>query len=203
MPTAVRIGSSVSLSSNLSNWDDVLTNGQWEDLRFPAQALNPPGAVSDPDIDPNTGLILFDKGSTERIVGVAQMPHARMADTAISPHIHVRATEATPPAGGARSCVMLWEYKWYNHNAQTPAAYTSEQTTFDLLDDVGGLATNTIWSFTDITGTGLIGSSMLEWRISRIGGDAADTYDNDLVLVEFDIHYMVNRFGSTNEAPTD
>ena len=49
--------------------------GQWEDLRFPAQGINPPVAASDPDVDTSTGLRLFDFNKTETLAGLAEMLH--------------------------------------------------------------------------------------------------------------------------------
>ena len=36
-------------------------------------------------------------------------------------------------------------------------------------------------------------------RVSRIGGDALDTYGADAKLLEFDVHYLVDSLGSGGE----
>ena len=40
---------------------------------------------------------------------------------------------------------------------------------------------------------------MLLIKLSRIGGDASDTYGADARLLEFDIHYQINTLGSELE----
>ena len=59
--------------------DNILGDegGGWDDLRFPAQGINPIGAAGDPDRDSTTGLFLFDSGLTETLAGVSQMPHTQ------------------------------------------------------------------------------------------------------------------------------
>ena len=175
------------------------TRGVWEDLRFPAQGINPPGAVSDPDRDTTTGFLLFAKAATEIIAGIAQMPHAWKHGSDIRPHIHIRSV-ADPSGTGA----TRWQlsYKWSSGFGTVPAAYTTETITVTLPDHSGGLIVNTIGSFTKVDGTGFIGSSLFEWKPARVGGDAADTYDDDAALVEFDFHYLANSSGSIEEFPS-
>ena len=40
---------------------------------------------------------------------------------------------------------------------------------------------------------------MMVCRLFRDATDAADTYDADAVLLEFDVHYKVNMLGSREE----
>ena len=49
---------------------------RWEDLRFPSQGINPPGAASDPIRSQTTGLLEFSGSADNVICGVAQMPHS-------------------------------------------------------------------------------------------------------------------------------
>jgi len=170
--------------------------GVWEDLRFPATGINPPGAASDPDRDTATGLLLFDKASTEIVVGVAQLPHGWQEGSDLRPHVHVRAT--TDP-GGTGATRWKLDYKWSNPTGTVPSAYTSETITVTLPDDSSSLKVNKIGAFTAVDGTGFTVSSLFEWKLSRIGGDAADTYNADCALVEFDIHYLVDAHGSVEE----
>jgi len=62
-----------------------LTDSVYDDLRFPAQGINPPGAASDPDLESTTGLLLFGTVGTETIADVAQMPHTWKEGTNIIP----------------------------------------------------------------------------------------------------------------------
>ena len=54
----------------------------WEDLKFPSQGINPPGAASDPTRSTATGLLRFSGVNDNVIAGLAQMPHAWAPGTA-------------------------------------------------------------------------------------------------------------------------
>lgn len=47
-----------------------------------------------------------------------------------------------------------------------------------------------------VLGTGIQISDMIVWKLSRIGGNGADTYGADARLLEFDIHYQQDAPGS-------
>jgi hypothetical protein len=97
--------------------------------------------------------------------------------------------------------VWKLDYKWSNPVGAVPAAYSSETITVTLPDHSGGLAVNKIGAFTPIDGADYLGSSLVEWRISRIGGNGSDTYDADCSFIEFDFHYQIDSFGSVDEYP--
>lgn len=166
----------------------------WDDLRFPAQAINPPGGISDADVDPDTGLLLYAGNGTEVAMGVAQMPHAWDEFTPINPHVHWQKT--TSASGN-----VLWrlEYELVNNGEVAAMDYG---TALDVSAAVHGTPDDNtanrvlISSFGDIDMTDMTISCLLFWKLSRIGGDALDTYAADARLVEFDIHYRVNAFGS-------
>lgn len=166
----------------------------WEDLRFPASSLNPPGAASDADVDNSTtflGTLLFDAGSTEICAGQAQMPHSRQAGSNLRCHIHWAPT--TNLAGN-----VLWrlEYQIANRGAVFPASYT----TLNILSgSTSTLNAHITAEFTEIDGSNIGLSSMMIWKLSRIGGDGTDTYAADARLLEFDIHYVVDSLGSKTE----
>jgi len=71
----------------------------FDDLRFPATAINPPGAVNDPGFDATNGGWLFDAVATEVLFLIVQMPHSWKEGTSIEPHIHWQKTtsDAGPP----------------------------------------------------------------------------------------------------------
>jgi len=169
----------------------------WDDLRFPAQAINPPGGVADADLDPNTGLLLYDAASTEVALGVAQMPHTWDEGTAIVPHVHWQKT--TSAAGN-----VLWRLE-YEIVENGDVAAMDYGTTLDAATVVLGTPDDNtanrvlISSFGEVDMTDKIISCLIFWKLSRIGGDALDTYGADARLVEFDIHYRKNAFGSQGQ----
>lgn len=193
----------MTVSGLVSHWwkTDTFPFAYWTDLTFPAQAINPPGAASDPLRSSTTGLLEFSASVQNVITGVAQLPHGWKAGSGIRPHIHHRAAPGTDPAGGNPDVVWQLEYKWYNNNDPVPATYSSDPKTFTLSNFSGGLQIADIDSFSEIDGTGMRDSSILEWRLSRMGTDGSDTYADVDVLLEFDIRVLMNGFGSFEEYP--
>lgn len=170
---------------------EILTGPRWEDLRFPAQVINPTGAAADPDIDSDDGSLLFDAGGTETIVGMAQLPHGWDAGTGIRPHIHW-----SPTNTNTGNVYWRLEYEVMNING----TYTASLTTDNKLDAGDGTTEkHQVCGFTEIAMTDFTESCIMKWKVSRIGGDGTDTYDADARLLEFDIHYKVNKLGSLRE----
>lgn len=171
--------------------------GGWEDLRFPAQGINPPGAASDPDVDTATGLLLF-RGVTgaEIVAGVAQMPHGWKEGSILYPHVHWHKT--TSAAGD-----VMWqlEYEVHNLDGTFAGAYgtaiSSNVPDLDTKDDdTAGQNIVTTMGTIDMTGKTI--SALIFWKLSRLPLDAGDTYEADARLVELDLHYLLNSFGSVD-----
>jgi len=179
--------------------DNTLTPGTriqsttWDDLRFPASGLNAPGPTAAPDTDSDTGLLLFDDGSTEVMSGVAQMPHAWAEGTEIRPHVHwIQSATGN----------VLWQLEYrliQAYNGTFPAAWTtiSNATAVGTYPGSGDYINITAFPAIDMSGFRI--SSMVIFKLSRVGGDASDTMTGDAALLEFDIHYQINAFGSRQE----
>lgn len=188
----------ISLIRDLkSTFDSIISSMtaiKYDDLRFSASSINPPGSTSDPDFDTTNGGYLFDAASIELIFIEAQLPHSWREGSEILPHVHWQKT--TNASGN-----VLWrlEYKW----APIGEVMDSSFTTLDVFSTNSGTAdTNTadkhlISSFAPIDCTGKQISDMLLIRLSRQGSDALDTYGADARLLEFDIHYQVDSNGSS------
>jgi len=168
-------------------------NLPWDDLRFPASGLNPPGPTNAPDTDTDTGLLVFADAATNITAGVAQMPHAWAEGTEVAPHVHW----LQPAAGN-----VLWqlEYKLIQaYGGLFPAEWTtvSEDEAVGTYPGAGDFVTITAFPRIDMTGYDI--SSMIVFKLSRVGGDALDTLAADVSLLEFDIHYQKDSFGSIPE----
>jgi len=164
----------------------------WDDLRFPATAVNPPGAVSDPDFDATNIGWLFDDGTTETLMMIGQMPHARKPDSDIELHLHWEPTNTNTDT-------VYWQilYKWTNIGSVEQAGWDT------LIVKAAGAGTayhHTLSDFGTIDGTGMNLSSIISMKLSRVGGHSSDGYNADALLKEFDIHYEIDRLGSRNEA---
>lgn len=168
--------------------------GFWDDLRSPATAINPPGQAADPDVDANSGLLLFDAGGTELVYVINQMPHGWIEGTTLKPHVHWMKT--TSAAGN-----VLWRmrYRWANVRGILTdwSDPVSEATVATADNDTAN--EHMITSFGDIDIPEGRLSMMMIFEIARIGGDALDTYAADAALLEFDVHYKKNAPGSVQE----
>jgi hypothetical protein len=163
----------------------------WDDLRFPATGINPPGAVSDPTQDTDDGLLVFSATATNTIAGLAQMPHAWAMGTAIYPHIHWM-----PSSTNVGNVLWRFEYKVVNYGAVMPGAYTS----VDAVDAAGGTANkHSITAFGAVDMAGGTLSTCIAWKLSRIGGDVLDTFTGTAKLLEVDFHYQSDSLGSEEE----
>lgn len=174
----------------------ILTPGYfWEDLQFPATAINPPGAASDPDWDSSNGGWLFDAGSTEVLYLIAQMSHTWVEGTDLEPHVHWE--KSTSAAGNVR-----WQlrYEWARIDAVRTAITTINATALSTPQtDPNTADHHLITSLGTISGTDSQISDMLVMRIERTGAHGDDTYGADARLLEFDIHYQRDFLGSYRE----
>lgn len=168
----------------------------WDDLRFPVTAVNPPGQASDPDVDTTHGTLLFAATGTETIFVTAQLPHTWYAGTDLIPHVHwMKTTSATGN--------VVWElaYKWAPIGETRDASFTTTtvSSTVAGTPDNDTAGEHLISSFGNLSGTGKDISDHLIFRVSRLGGDAGDTYGSDAELMEFDVHYQKNSLGSKEQ----
>jgi hypothetical protein len=175
----------------------LLGNLEWDDLRFPAQGINPAGAVAAPAVDTTEaafpGTLLFDNATPELVCGVAQMPHEWVEGTNLRPHVHWMKT--TSAVGN-----VVWHlyYRVINRGVASeawvgPVVGETELSTGDVADVEG------ITTFGDLPMPYLVTSKMLAWRLYRKADDAADTYGADARMLELDFHYQKNSLGSGAE----
>jgi hypothetical protein len=172
--------------------------GAWDDLRFPAQGINPAGAADAPAVDNVLsgfpGTLLFAGNQENVIAGVAQMPHAWRAGSAIRPHIHW-----SKPVGSASAVAWEFYHRQLGFPSDVAAAWvgpiagTIAEGTPTVADS------HIITSFGEIAMTGKRESSCICWQIRRQGGTDAD--NGTARLYEFDIHYLVDKQGTSSEIP--
>ena len=169
----------------------------WDDLRFPAQGINPAGAAAPPTVDATTypGTLLFSSSSTNVIAGVAQMPHAWKAGSEVRPHIHW--AKSTSAAGG-----VIWQFKYVIADIHgTFGAYSDWETMTVAVSDADTAHLHALKRAAAITMTGKKESTMICWQLQRKHDDAADDYGADARLFEVDFHYQVSKFGTITEIP--
>jgi len=209
LTTLCEIGSDIRLLSatistgtavvRVEDADSAITNvsDEWDDLRFPAQAINPAGAVAAPAVDTTEsgfpGTLLFDAGTVEMIAGVAQIPHIWKVGSDLRPHIHW--AKSTSAAGR-----VIWHF-YYRvlRRRGAPDAWVGPIVGVDELYTTDTAESEGITTFGNIPGSSLDLSQMLCWKIYRKADDAGDTYAADARLHEFDIHYQTDSHGSGAE----
>ncbi len=166
----------------------------WDDLRFPVQGVNPPGAASDPSVNTTTGMLEFAKAATNIIAGVAQMPHRWRQGTNLHPHIHW--TGHAAPGG---STDVVWKLEWavveigdtwdgttYAGSSQITKAVTEDEHLLSEFAEIDMSAVDSV-------------SCHVFWKLSRLGGDGSDDYDDVATLFELDFHYEIDAPGSRLE----
>jgi len=185
--------------SSYSDYFEIGSNGfvtlkgsarAWEDLRFPATDINPAGAVGPMTFDTTNIGFTASASATTSIAVIAQLPHSWAEGTDIHPHIHWEPT--TTDTGN-----VLWTiaYRWTNIDGTEPG-----WTFINVLDAGDGTAfKHQFIDLPSISGSGKTVSSILSIIVSRSGANSQDTYADDALLKEFDIHYQVDGFGSRTE----
>lgn len=172
------------------------TNTVWDDLRFPAQGINPPGATSDPARSTTTGLLEFSGTADNVICGVAQMPHAWKEGSAISPHLHLRFPTS---ASASTRWKLEYDIASVNGNFTNNSGTLTDGGTITIANPENAKK-HVIADFADVAMTGHTFSAMILWKISRLAStDAADNDASAVELLEFDIHYEIDSMGSVDE----
>lgn len=171
-----------------------------DDLRFPAQAINPSGGGTfDADVDDTTGLLLFDDGREEYAAITAQMPHAWAAGSPIDPHVHW----LQDAAGG-----VAWRLDYAivdigDTLASFPPTYASlGPVSAGVVPYTSGVVHQlTPLGTLDMSGYGE--STMLLLRLARVDDNPGDTKSGDAIVMEFDIHYRKDKFGTVDTSPAE
>jgi len=174
-----------------------LTNYVWEDFRVPVNLVQVPSEKAPSwGVYSSTLALYFANqavvGNEEEVYFIVQLPHGYAEGTDISPHVHY-AFESDEVGTQIR-----WglSYSWVNVDGEFPASNTIYALTSEANNDSG---THRVASFDMIDGTGKEISSLLLCRLFRNSSDALDTYVNDGVFLDFDIHYQVSGLGSDEE----
>lgn len=174
-------------------YPDPIYKWPWEDLRAPATSINPPGADSDADIDPADGTLLFASNVTETIAVLLQMPHGWREGSAIRPHLHWSKT--TDAAGD-----VVWQIKYRVFNAgDVPPDFSDFVSATSRSEEPGSTQKHVIEIFPEIDMTGKSVSCMLSVVLQRDHDAAADDYEADARVWEFDVHYQIDSLGSIQE----
>jgi hypothetical protein len=174
----------------------TLSDTYWDDLRFTATGINPPGTADAATRSTTSGNLVFSGTADNVIVGQAQMPHAWKEGTAVGPHLHLRF-----PTSAASNTRWKLEYDIASVNGN----FTNNSGTFTdggtiTVANPENVKKHVIADFTPIAMTGHTFSAIILWKISRLASsDAADNHTSAVELMEFDLHHEIDSFGTSQE----
>jgi hypothetical protein len=171
----------------------------WDDLRFPAQGINPAGAPAPPGVDTATGCLSFAGNLDNVIGGVAQLPHSWKAGTRIHPHLHLLFTTSNPGTN------TRWQFMYNradrNEDFEHAAGTFTSMTAVTIPNPGNALRHVHLIDLGELDMTTYRESCIILWQVWRLAAsDAADNDTNDCLLMEFDIHYEIDKPGSVDEA---
>lgn len=171
----------------------VAPGARWDDMRFPAAAINTVGPGGNADFDPNTGLLTFDENIIEYVTFQVQMPHNWVSGTELKPHVHW-----LQAAGG----LPYWklDYRIAAPGASWPGSWTTIGATSNVFPYSSGTI-HQISRFPAIDMAAYEGTTsvMFACLFSRDPTDDLDTQPEEVSLLEVDIHYLKRTDGSTGE----
>lgn len=192
----VNTDGSVSLVGTATSWDDLMIPGH----SVKATGNSPPDLLGQFVGDNTLDLFSFDGGSTlEQVFFTIQLPHNWKEGSTIYPHVHFSPTSTNSSDLVARVVRFNLEYTWTNINA------TFSSTNTLTLDSDPFVPNTSQWKHllakngTGISGSGKTLSSMMVCRLYRDPTDPVDTYPQDAAFLQFDIHYEIDGFGSSQE----
>jgi len=181
------------ITGNLTmNGEVILNNTVWEDLRFPASAINPAGAANPMTYDStNLGFTAANGAGDTYIAVIGQMPHSYKFGSDLHPHLHWQ-----PSNTDIGVVNFTLEYKWTNINEVESGTWT----TLSMLTPSSGVTNNhTVSEWDVMNGTGKTLSSTLSIKISRREASATDNFTGNVLVKEFDLHYEMDTLGSASE----
>ena len=182
------------LNREIANFS--ISDANWEDLRFPASAARLGGANPADLAAYRDGVVLaFASNADEYMYVLAQLPHRWAEGTDIIAHIHW-CLPIAGSGGGVENVKWDLTHSWSDIGGAIP-----DSSALTITRDVQNIAANLhmLNNFTTISGSGKDKSSCLIISIKR-DTTVANDYANDVYIIEFDIHYEVNRAGSADTA---
>lgn len=167
-----------------------LINAEWDDLRAPANGINPVGSLSPATPNTSDGSLTFGKGNV--ICAWFQMPHSWKVGTDI--HVHIHWSKQTTDGG-----VVNWQmkYKWANPGDVMPDFSVLASGT-EVVSNSNTVDKHSMFGWDAISSVGKKLSSMICIYLIRTN-DGNDTFTGDANLYEIDIHYQVDSHGSRQE----
>ena len=165
----------------------------WDDMRAPANGINPQGAGDAPAVNNTDGSLQFAADKNSDVAILVQMPHNWRAGTDV--HVHIHWQKSTTDTGFVR---WQMKYAWANIDDAFPA--TSAFADGYNITALDGSTKHRIFAWAALSGAGKTMSSFLKIVIQRQSNGAPDdTYPSWADLLGIDVHYEACIFGSNLE----
>ena len=169
----------------------------WDDLRSPATVLKV-GSTA-PSTNTTYGWLEFAHNQNQYVFTHVQLPHSWRQGTALQPHVHwMKTTSATGE--------VEWQflYRWVKIGEVMDASWlpaTGSSVLTPAVSDGNTAYQHALSAFGEIPVDGVQISDMLVCKITRLGSSysGANHYTAPAALLEFDIHYQIDSFGSNYE----
>lgn len=177
---------------------NVAFTDDWDDMRFPAQGINPAGTAAPPTVITSltdyTGCLSFS-GTLENIIAITcQMTHEWKAGSMIYPHIHWHKV-----VGSANAVDWRLAYRILGNPGDTPQAWVTNVAVEGIVGDATVTEQRLLSYWPAIDLTGYKESCEILFRVHRLGNTDAD--NNAAVLSEFDVHYQKDKPGTEDQIP--
>jgi len=167
----------------------------WDDLQLLGSARN---GASAPTLTAYRGIEQweFSAATTNQLSGSIELPHTYSEGTDIIPHAHFTTASTNASGGGV---VLGIEYTICNPvdgaTESAPVTLTATKT----IPAVNSQYKQFSIDLGTISGAGLKVSSLIRYRIFRLGGDGADTFPATIFPQSFALHYRSDSDGSTGQ----
>jgi hypothetical protein len=184
----------IDFSGTLEIGNIIISTDLYEDLRFPVQSFRVQGSTNVPDFlmfKGNTYIYAFDDSTMEQVFLTMQLPHSRKDDSMILPHFHFSNKDSLNN-GTVRFCNEITcsnVYGVFSDNVNlcvnTYIAPTQEYTHYmsDMIHIENSLKASAICTI----------------RVYRDAANVEDTFPDDIYLLEYDIHYIIDKLGEVSE----
>ena len=172
-----------------------LTDSVWDDLTLSSlQFRDPPGGEAAPALQiyvpaPGVTNYVLDFDAGERGYGILQMKHGYKRDSEVRPHIHWTSSTA---------CTSSWELAMSFGHIDGGMTNTYRQTSVFTNLTPRKHNMSSFPAVTDMTNK-LGESGIFLISLKCVSEGAAST--NGPFLMDFDIHYQIDKLGSDNENP--
>lgn len=166
----------------------------WDDLKAPATALKV-GSTA-PASNTTYGWLEFAHNADAFVFAYFQLPHHWNPGTTLKPHVHwMKTTSATGE--------VEWQldYKWVNIGEVLDTSWTTLSDMTPNISDENTAYHHAITGLGSMSGEGHQISDMLICKLTRLGSSysGSNHYTAAAALLEFDIHYQIDGWGSRQE----